>query len=68
MNSRTPKTHLEVKGAMSEQGADRAGKKLADAAFLLAVGLAIAAVIVAIKWWQAVDWQQQLLAVVVGAF
>ncbi|GEM_PF-4903933 len=36
---------------MSKEGADQAGKRLAHAAVTLAYGLAIAAVIAAIKWW-----------------
>ena len=51
MNNRTPKTHLGVKGSMSKEGADQAGNRLAHAAVILAYGLAIAAVIAAIKWW-----------------
>lgn len=51
MTNRTPKTHLGVKGAMSKEGADRAGNKLANAALIAAIGLSVAAVIWAIKWW-----------------
>lgn len=36
---------------MSKEGADRAGNMLAHAGVVLAYGLAIAAVIAAIKWW-----------------
>lgn len=51
MTKNTPKTHLGVKGAMSEEGADRAGNKLANAALIVAVGISLAALIWAIKWW-----------------
>lgn len=36
---------------MSRDGADKVGNKLANAALILATGLALAAVIAAVKWW-----------------
>ncbi|MNP73350.1 hypothetical protein D3C76_1700520 [compost metagenome] len=43
-----PKHRVKVDGQMTPQGADRAGNKLANAALILAVGLAIAAIIAAV--------------------
>ncbi|MFC3816553.1 hypothetical protein [Lysobacter sp. GCM10012299] len=49
-----PKSSVEVKGAMSEEGADYAGKLLAKAAVIAAAGIAIAgmaSLLWAIRWW-----------------
>jgi hypothetical protein len=37
----TPKNSIKVDGKMSEQGADTAGKRLATAAVIAAIGFAI---------------------------
>lgn len=44
----TPKTGVKVGGKMSEEGADRAGNKLANAAMILAITLGSASIISAL--------------------
>jgi len=46
----TPKSRLSVSGKMSEDGADRVGNKLANAALILAIGAVCIGLIVAIRW------------------
>lgn len=40
-----------VEGKMSEKAADLYGKMVASAVLILASGIAIAAIIYAIRWW-----------------
>jgi hypothetical protein len=47
----TPKNSVSVEGKMSEQAADKVGNKFANAALIFAVGVALAALIHAIRWW-----------------
>ena len=51
MIKHTPKTHVGVKGNMSQEAADKVGQKLANAAMILAIGVAVAALIYAVRWW-----------------
>lgn len=45
------KNILKVEGKMSEKAADLYGKMVASAVLILASGIAIAAIIYAIRWW-----------------
>lgn len=51
MTKNTPKTHVGVTGKMSEEDAGKVGRKLANAALIFAIGMALAAIIAAVKWW-----------------
>lgn len=42
---------LQIQGAMSTRGADRAGQRLATAALVLAWAMGVAAIIYAARWW-----------------
>lgn len=52
MKNHTPKSELKVDGKMSEQGADKVGNKLANAAIIFVVLIGFAALIAACRWWQ----------------
>lgn len=47
----TQRHKVEVSGKMSEQGADKVGNKLANAATIAAVLVGLAALVHAIRWW-----------------
>jgi hypothetical protein len=51
MENHTPKSELKVDGKMSEQGADKVGNKLANAAIIFVVLIGFAALIAACRWW-----------------
>ena len=51
MKNHTPKSELKVDGKMSEQGADKVGIKLANAAMIFVVLIDLAALIAACRWW-----------------
>ena len=46
-----PKHQLRIGGKMSEQGADKVGNKLANAALIAACGFVVAALIYVVRWW-----------------
>jgi hypothetical protein len=47
----TPKHQVKVDGKMSANDAGIVGRRLANAALVLAVGISAAAVIYAVRWW-----------------
>ena len=51
MKSDSNRHKLQIQGAMSTRGADRAGQRLATAALIFACTMGIAAIICAARWW-----------------
>lgn len=51
MKNGNNRNKLEIQGAMSTRGADRAGNKLANAALFIAIAIGLAALVFAIRWW-----------------
>lgn len=51
MTNNTSKSQLKVDGKMSEQGADKVGNKLANAAMIFAIFAGLALIIFVSRWW-----------------